>query len=675
MNAALLRQGRDFVRRIDDDELAGLHHHTLAGIRALSLCLALMAPCGVLFVLAEDVHPTRALIALPLHLAFYAALARCAKSDFGFRHTSLLLALLAAGMATNMTIGAEWLHRTPESASLLFATLVPLVIGAFVPWRPMLTVALALPVIGAIFAAHWILGVALPLSATTIVNSAFSIALASAVAIQGQRRLWWRLERARVQLASAEREAKARSMEASQRAADVRRILDNVDQGFVRLNPLGEMAKERSAVLKEWFGTIGDDDSFVALLRNADPVAAQSFRLNWDQLADGFLPLDLLLEQMPARIRARERTLALRYRPVLDDGVLIEVIVVIADITAQVVREQTEAELHNLLSALKHVLADRRGFGQFVREATSLVVEVTGGELPARECVRRLHTLKGNSALFELNAFSQLCHELEARLLDGEEQLPAVECERLFDAWKSIGALAGLDAGEGDEPGSLEISEEEQAALVSGILNGLPRAEIALRVQSWKLEPVRRRLLRLGEKARATAIRLEKGAIDVVIDDGGVRLPSAEWASFWGALVHLVRNALDHGIESAEERRRAGKPVRGQLRLSASVEGERLSIEVADDGRGIDWQAIRDKAVERGLAAETQDDLIEALFADGLSSRSYVTQYSGRGVGMCAVREACVELGGKLDVRSVPGAGTRFTMSFSRPAVVDTAAA
>jgi two-component system chemotaxis sensor kinase CheA len=675
MNVRLWHQARDFVRRVDDDELQGLHQHTLGGIRAMAWCLAAMGPCGPLFVLVEDVHPSRVLIALPLHLAFYGALAVLARRQFGFRQTSLLLSLLVIGMAIDMTLGAEWLQREPHSPNLLFATVIPMVIGVFVPWRPLLTVLLALPIIVSIYAAHRLLSLPLPSSPVTIVNASLSLALASAIAIQGQRRLWRRLEHGRSRLVVAEREAKARSIDASQRAADVRRILDNVDEGFVRLNPIGEMATERSAVLNDWFGAAGDEQFFVELLRRVDATRAEEFQINWEQLIDGFLPLELVLQQMPGRICTGSKTLALRYRPVLDEAVLIEVIVVISDITAQVAREQTEAELRNLLSALKHVLSDRNGFGQFVREASSLVLEITGGELPNRELLRRLHTLKGNAALFELSSFSALCHELEGRLVAGEERLSPLHEQLLLDAWQPIAALAGLEENL-DSVETLEVDDQEHAALVNAVLNGLPRAAVAARLQSWKLEPAQRRLAGLAEKARITASRLEKGALDVVVEDGGVRLPRGDWAPFWSALVHLIRNAIDHGIETPDERLAAGKSPRGKLRLRAALEAEWLLIEVADDGRGIDWQTIRDNARARGLAWETPDELVEALFADGVSSRSYVTQYSGRGVGMCAVREACLSLGGRVEVTSVAGLGTRFVMRFPRPpAAAVTAAA
>lgn len=666
MVTTFLRQARDFVRTVDDNELSDLHRHTLHGIQAMAICVALMAPGGLTFVLFEDVHPARALVVLPLQLGFYALLVLLARRPFGRRHTNLLLVLLATGIAIDTTFASEWLHQQPHSASLLFGTFTPIIVGVFAPWRPLLMIAIGLPVLAVIYGTHKLLGLALPIAPTTIVNATFALATASAVAIQGQRRLWWRFEQARKQLALTEREANERSIEASQRAEDIRRILDNVDEGFVRLDRQGRMAKERSAILSRWFGPAAEQAHFVDCLRQVDSSSADMFELQWQQLLDDFLPIDVALEQLPSRINVGSRTLALRYRPVLEADQLSEVILVVSDITAEVAREHAQAELRNLLGAVKHILRDRDGFTQFVQEATLLVQEITRGDLERVTLLRQIHTLKGTSALFELAAVSSLCHELETRLLEEGTNLSVAECQQLLVVWQPIAALAGPAVDDSPATATLDVDEAEQARLMASLLGDTPRAEMAARLRSWRLEPARRRLQRLAEGAQATALRLGKATLQVVIDDEGVRLPRDTWAPFWRALVHLVRNALDHGLEPPDERERAGKPVNGTLRLHTALAADHLSVKVGDDGRGIDWAAIRAKAAAHGLAAASHADLVEALFTDGISSRSEATEYSGRGVGMSALRKACVDLGGTIAITSVWGEGTCFTMRFPK---------
>ena len=133
-------------------------------------------------------------------------------------------------------------------------------------------------------------------------------------------------------------------------------------------------------------------------------------------------------------------------------------------------------------------------------------------------------------------------------------------------------------------------------------------------------------------------------------------------------LTHMVRNSADHGLETPEQRRMAGKPEQGQIRLSAYHEGGYIIIQVADDGRGLDSARIKAKAVAQGLVSEAEvEKLTEAqihkfIFAPGFSTAAKITNVSGRGVGMDVVRNNIDQIGGTIDVKSVAGAGLSFTI-------------
>ncbi|AHL75373.1 chemotaxis protein CheA [Stutzerimonas stutzeri] len=129
-------------------------------------------------------------------------------------------------------------------------------------------------------------------------------------------------------------------------------------------------------------------------------------------------------------------------------------------------------------------------------------------------------------------------------------------------------------------------------------------------------------------------------------------------------LTHLVRNAIAHGIEPAQERGRGGKPVQGRVRLAARQESGVVIIEVSDDGRGLDWDKIRRRAVQLGLIDAhrevDQRELRSLIFSPGFSTASTVSELSGRGVGLDVVREVVTDLRGEIEVESVRGAGTLF---------------
>lgn len=148
-----------------------------------------------------------------------------------------------------------------------------------------------------------------------------------------------------------------------------------------------------------------------------------------------------------------------------------------------------------------------------------------------------------------------------------------------------------------------------------------------------------------------------------------LRLEPRGWASFWAAFVHVARNAVDHGLEPIDVRRESGKAGGGRLRLRTRVDDEEFLIEVADDGAGIQWERVRERARELGLSHDTHEHLVSALFVDGLSTSAEVTEISGRGVGLAVVSAACLERGGRIDVDSSPGRGTSFVFRFPRSAI------
>ena len=132
-------------------------------------------------------------------------------------------------------------------------------------------------------------------------------------------------------------------------------------------------------------------------------------------------------------------------------------------------------------------------------------------------------------------------------------------------------------------------------------------------------------------------------------------------------LVHLIRNSIDHGIELPEIRKSKGKPVQGTVHLSAVHSGANVLIKIEDDGKGLDADAIRKKAIEQGLIQQdfelSEKELFGLIFVPGLSTAKQVTSVSGRGVGMDVVKKAIEALRGTIDINSKKGAGTIITLT------------
>jgi two-component system chemotaxis sensor kinase CheA len=263
-----------------------------------------------------------------------------------------------------------------------------------------------------------------------------------------------------------------------------------------------------------------------------------------------------------------------------------------------------------------------------------------------------------------LPSIAGACHTLETGITDEDREAIAIQRAAIARRWAELARRAApyLDG----EHGRLPVYEPDVLALETAIARGATGGELTLLVAGWRDERASDRLQRIAEQAQALAQRLGKAPVVVAIDcDPELRFP-AELAPMWSAFVHGLRNAIDHGIEEPAIRAAAGKLAVATLSLRAAVEGEDLVIELADDGRGIDWDRVAEVARARGLPADTAPDLEAALFHAGLSTRAEVTETSGRGIGMAALRAVIDELGAHLTLSSSRGRGTRLRVVWRR---------
>ncbi|HET9451949.1 MAG TPA: ATP-binding protein, partial [Aggregicoccus sp.] len=162
--------------------------------------------------------------------------------------------------------------------------------------------------------------------------------------------------------------------------------------------------------------------------------------------------------------------------------------------------------------------------------------------------------------------------------------------------------------------------------------------------------------------------RQQNKEVDLVIENSDAGVDRSMINDVRDAMVHLIRNAVDHGLESAELRTQLGKPATGRVRIRARVDGEMLHLEVDDDGRGIDPERVRASAVSKRLLSQAQSDAlsereaIELIFRAGFSTREEVSEISGRGVGMDVVKRKVESLGGSVSVKTRLGRGTTVAL-------------
>ncbi len=255
------------------------------------------------------------------------------------------------------------------------------------------------------------------------------------------------------------------------------------------------------------------------------------------------------------------------------------------------------------------------------------------------------------------------------RVPSPSEQVLRIDAERVDNILNLIGEMvigksmlhqAVQDFAQHNPKDPLNGRLSDVVAFQSQVLNALQHAAMKVR-----MVPVEQLFHRFPRLVRDVAQRSGK---NVTLDIAGqdTDLDKALLDAVAEPLAHMVRNAVDHGIETAADRRACGKPEQGLVRLNAFHQGNQVVIEVSDDGRGIDAALVLTHAVERGLVTADQaarlspSEALNFIFEPGFSTAGEVTEISGRGIGMDAVKAAVQRLKGTVNVDTAPGRGTRF---------------
>ncbi|MBS1149050.1 MAG: chemotaxis protein CheA [Myxococcaceae bacterium] len=359
----------------------------------------------------------------------------------------------------------------------------------------------------------------------------------------------------------------------------------------------------------------------------------------------------------------------------------------------------------------------------FAREALRLISQLEAallrlealdpseGEADALTALRVLHTLKGNAGLLGADRLSTTLHRLETLAGAGRDQVPVLlgaidavrlEVRRILEGGKAGEPSAGLIAleaalaagtAEASAAGGFDLAPEvtvpqqrldalvaaagdliiHNAQLQRGVARGASLAQLHARADRFdsavklmhelvlavRTVPIGQLLVKCERLVRDEAKRQQK-QVRLVIDGERTEADKAVLDLLAGVLAHLVRNAIVHGLEPAEERIANGKSPEGRLTLSAHSAGDRFLLFVEDDGRGLDREAIAARAGAMGLDPQAEAEAL--IFAPRLSTAS-LTEAAGRGVGLDAVRRTVLSIGGTIGVWTLPGLGTRFTLT------------
>ena len=236
-----------------------------------------------------------------------------------------------------------------------------------------------------------------------------------------------------------------------------------------------------------------------------------------------------------------------------------------------------------------------------------------------------------------------------------------IELGKLDTLIDAVGELVIAQAMMAQRLASDGLAVTEELAMLEGLTRDIQESAMAIRAQP--IGSVFSRVPRILRELTASTgkhVRLEVSGESTELDKTVIE-------RLGEPLTHLIRNAVDHGIEPADARLAAGKPAEGTLTLSAEHKSGRILIRIGDDGRGIDRDRVLGKAIEKGLVAPdavlSKEEIDLLIFAPGFSTAAQITNVSGRGVGMDVVRQNVKDLGGRITIESEPGSGTTFTLT------------
>ncbi|WP_126452629.1 Hpt domain-containing protein [Sulfuriflexus mobilis] len=279
------------------------------------------------------------------------------------------------------------------------------------------------------------------------------------------------------------------------------------------------------------------------------------------------------------------------------------------------------------------------------------------------EMEQTISRLREQMRRFEIETEAQIMYRFEESGTEYDEDFDPLEMDRfsnmqqlsraLLESLNDLSSIQGLLDNQTRESETLLL---QQSRINTELQEGLMRT---------RMVPFSLHLPRLRRLVRQTGSEVKKDVNLVVTGEEG-ELDRNVLDRVLPPLEHMLRNAVDHGMETRAKRKKAGKPETGTIHIGISREGTEIVIRISDDGQGIDLAAIRNKALERGLMKEGSDltdkEVLRFILESGFSTAQKVTQISGRGVGMDVVNSEIKQLGGSLQIDTVQGQGSRFTV-------------
>lgn len=492
---------------------------------------------------------------------------------------------------------------------------------------------------------------------------------------------------------SLERKVEERTLELKQKIDDIANMLSNMHQGLFTIIEGGLIHPEYAAYLETIFETKSiANRNFVDLLFGQSNISADALDsvntavasiVGEDEMMFEFNS-HLLVSDISITLKeGRNKLIELDWDPIVDDtDTVTKLMVTVRDVTELKALESEAAEQRQELSMIGEILAiDQDKFDKFLTESQSFIdtcrgiIEATPTKDQAKiaELFRNIHTVKGNARTYGLSSITDTVHGIENTydLLRKQEDMPWQPEQLLEELQQADTALQKYrhifkdTLGNDGETGSAQLDKQEVERLLSMISNisgeTLPNKVVDIVEEAYQTfvsieaKPISVVIADVINSVTSLAAQLDKAEPDITVNDGGVFIRSEAHSMLNNIFMHVLRNALDHGIENREDRLKKGKSEQGSIEINTSIENDLVNFSIHDDGKGIALTRIYQKAIESGLYAADAPrppaaEIANLIFASGFSTAEAVTDVSGRGVGMDAVRQFLLSNGGSIEV-------------------------
>lgn len=483
------------------------------------------------------------------------------------------------------------------------------------------------------------------------------------------------------------RQVDERTEDLQERSIAVKRLLDNANQGFLTFSTSQIVENEYSQKCVEIFDGAIEGKYVGELLYSEDIHKREFFNKTISAVfeEDDEVKVEAILSLLQQEFVIHYKSIQVVYKRIEPNRFML----ILTDITDKKNLEKNIERERNTLKMIVSAISDSDEFFELLEEYQTFLSHrssvVNFAHTPYQnltELYRLIHTYKGLFAQKDFITTPQGLHKVESRLslwLQDDavtnETIQAMVNKIDFELWlKKDTDILRETLGDDfmDKKSTITIDDETFERVhnkIVELIESQPNEchdllELLQVIRNLKYKSIGDYFSSLPKYVELLGERLEKSLNPMEIRDETNLTAGCEFRAFAKSLIHVIRNSVDHGIETSEERVECGKDECGNIHLCVSETEDSIVVEVSDDGRGINKEKLKQKALELGYRtlAELDNDeaVIELLFEDYLSTKEEVNDLSGRGVGLASVRAELLKLGGSYRVVSEIGKGSRF---------------